>query len=260
LCPLKAARHSAEHRAGSGVDEVRRAGDPVQEALARLVVQVESHLHCPQGVAADPKGQEILVRNRRFVIGRGLEDTPGMKRFSAAQIGLSGEEDVLISNSVNRLRRQGAGARFVHGGATLQEVVVPVLRVGKRREADLAEVEVQIIVSGRSQITSGQIAVTFYQVQPVSEKMQSRELLAGIHALDGTLISDEQALVFDFASSNARERELPRKFILSRDADRFNNQDVLLKLRERVGKTSHYQDYTSHRFQLRRGITTDFDF
>jgi uncharacterized protein (TIGR02687 family) len=209
---------------------------------------------------ADPKGQEILVRNRRFVIGRGLEDTPGMKRFSAAQLGLSGDEDVLISNSVNRLRRQGAGARFVHGGATLQEVIIPVLRVGKRREADLAHVEVQIIVSGRSQITSGQIAVTFYQAQPVSEKMQSRDLLVGIYALDGTLISDEQSLIFDFASANARERELPRKFIMSREADRFNNQDVLLKLRERVGKTSHYQDYASHRFQLRRGITTDFDF
>ena len=53
---------------------------------------------------------------------------------------------------------------------------------------------------------------------------------------------------------------LENKFLLSREADRYNNQDVVLKLRERVGKTSHYQDYTSHRFQLRRGITTDFDF
>ena len=67
-------------------------------------------------------------------------------------------------------------------------------------------------------------------------------------------------LQFDFTSDNAREREMPRKFLLSRDADKFNNQDVFLKLRERVGKTSHYQDYTSHRFQLKRGITTDFDF
>ena len=209
---------------------------------------------------AEPKGAEVLVKNRRFVIGRGLEPTSGMKRFAAAQLGLSGEMDVLIPNSVNRLRRQGSGARFVHGGATLQEIVIPVLRVGKRREADLADVEVQIIVSGRSQITSGQIAVTFYQAQPVSEKMQARELTAGIYALDGTPISDEHQLIFDFVSSNARERELPRKFIFAREADRFNNQDVFLKLRERVGKTSHSQDYASHRFQLRRGISTDFDF
>jgi hypothetical protein len=119
---------------------------------------------------------------------------------------------------------------------------------------------VQILVSGRSLISSGQTAVTLYQVQPVSEKMRPREVLAGIYASDGTLISDEQTLLFDYRSENPREREMPRKFLLSREADRFNNQDVILKLRERVGKTSLYHDYASQRFQLRRGMTTDFDF
>lgn len=209
---------------------------------------------------ADPHGQEILLRNRRFVIGRGLEPTPGMKKFSSANLGLAGDLDVLIPNSINRLRVKGSGSRFVHGGASLQEIVVPVLRVGKQREADVNKVEVQIIVSGRSQITSGQMAVMFYQAQPVSEKVQSRELVAGIYGADGTLISDEHVLQFDFTSENTRDREMPRKFLLSREADKFNNQDVFLKVRERVGKTSHYQDYTSHRFDLKRGITTDFDF
>lgn len=209
---------------------------------------------------ADPQGDEILFRNRRFVIGRGLAPTPGMKHFTPASLGLGGDLEVLIPNSINRMRVKGSGSRFVHGGAALQEVVIPVIRVGKQREADVGQVEVQILVSGRSLISSGQTAVTLYQAQPVSEKMRPRELLAGIYALDGTLISDEFSLTFDFRSENAREREMPRKFLLSRDADRFNNQDVVLKLRERVGKTSHYQDYASQRFELRRGIPTDFDF
>lgn len=209
---------------------------------------------------ADPQGDEILFRNRRFVIGRGLSATLGMKHFTSAALGISGALDVLIPNSINRMRVKGAGSRFVHGGASLQEIVIPVIRVGKQRDADLGQVEVHIFVTGKSLISSGQTAVTLYQVQPVSEKMQARDLLVGIYALDGTLISDEYPLIFDFRSENPREREMPRKFLLSRDADRFNNQDVILKLRERVGKTSHYQDYASHRFQLRRGITTDFDF
>lgn len=36
---------------------------------------------------ADPQGDEILFRNRRFVIGRGLAPTPGMKHFDAAALG-----------------------------------------------------------------------------------------------------------------------------------------------------------------------------
>lgn len=209
---------------------------------------------------ADPSGTEILVRNRRFVIGRKLNETAGMKKFTAGQLGLSGDLDVLIPNSINRMRVKGAGSRFVHGGATLQEVVIPVLRVGKRREADIGKVEVQIIAPNRNLISSGQTSVALYQAQPVSEKQQQRDLVAGIYSQEGTLISDEHQLTFDFASQNPRERELPITFLLSREADRFNNQDVFLKLRERVGKTSHFEDYTSHRFQLRRGISTDFDF
>lgn len=209
---------------------------------------------------ADPQGDEILFRNRRFVIGRGLAPTPGMKHFDAAALGLSGGLDVLIPNSINRMRVKGAGSRFVHGGASLQEVVIPVIRVGKQRETDVGQVEVQIFVSGRNLISSGQTAVTLYQTQAVSEKMRPRELVAGIYATDGTLISDEHTLTFDFRSENAREREMPLKFLLSREADRFNNQDVILRLRERVGKTSVYQDHATQRFQLRRGMTSDFDF
>lgn len=209
---------------------------------------------------ADPDGDEILMRNRRFVIGKGLRETSGMKKFTAAGLGLSGDLDVLIPNSLNRLRVKGAGSRFVHGGATLQEIVVPVIKVGKKRLADVNQVEVQIIVTGRTLVSSGQMAITFYQTQAVSEKIQARDLMAGIFGADGRLISDELSLTFDYTSPNAREREMPCKFLLTRAADDYNNQDVFLKLRERIGKTSHYQDYASQRLQLRRGISTDFDF
>ena len=119
---------------------------------------------------ADPTGDEILSKNRRFVIGKGLKKTSGMKRFSSAELGLNGDMDVLIPNSINRMRVRGAGSRFVHGGASLQEVIIPVIRVGKSREADVGKVDVQIIVPGRSLITSGQTVVTLYQEQAVSEK------------------------------------------------------------------------------------------
>jgi len=208
---------------------------------------------------AKPTGGEILDTNRRFVLGRKLNETGGMKKFRPDELGLKGDIEVLIPNSINRLRKKGAGSRFVHGGATLQEVVIPVVRVGKRRETDVKKVDVQIVVTGKSNISTGQIAVILYQTQPVSEKQQQRNVLAGIYTSDGKLISDEQQLAFDYTSQNARERELPIKFLLSREADRFNHQDVYLKLRERIGNTSHYDDYSSHPFQLRRGISTDFD-
>ncbi|CAN1577158.1 hypothetical protein MCELHM10_04083 [Paracoccaceae bacterium] len=202
----------------------------------------------------------MLVKNRRFVLGKGLPETKGMRKFTSTQLSLTGTIEALIPNSINRLRVKGAGSRFVHGGATLQEIVVPVLQVGKGRDSDVRQVDVQILTNGRNLISSGQFAVNFYQVQPVTDKAQLRQLRAGIYSSNGVLISDSHDLAFDFRSENARERELPCKFLLSRVADQFNNQDVFLKLEERVGKSSHYQDYVSLQFQLRRGISTDFDF
>ena len=133
---------------------------------------------------ADPQGEAILFRNRRFVIGRGLAPTTGMKHFTAKALGLAGDLEVLIPNSINRMRVKGSSSRFVHGGAALQEIVIPVIKVTKKREADVGQVEVQIIVPGRSLISSGQTAVTLYQAEPVSEKMRPRELLAGIYAAE----------------------------------------------------------------------------
>lgn len=203
---------------------------------------------------------KVFVRNRRFVLGQELSATDGLKKFSAAELGLSGDLDILIPNSINRLRVKGAGSRFVHGGASLQEIVVPVIRVGKSRESDVRQVDVQIISGGKSMITSGQIAVVLYQLQPTSDKLHPRQLRAGLYAADGELISDVQELTFGLSSENPREREMSRKFLLSRKADHYNNQDVFLRLEEQVGKTSHFHEYANQRFQLRRGIVTDFDF
>lgn len=142
---------------------------------------------------------------------------------------------MLIPKSINRLRRQGSGSRFVHGGATLQEVVVPVVKINKKRQSDTSAVEVEIIGSSNQMITSSRISVRFYQATAVTEKTQSRQLRAGIYAQSGELISDSHDLVFDFRSDNPREREIPIRFLLSRQADAFNDQEVILKLEERHG-------------------------
>jgi hypothetical protein len=66
--------------------------------------------------------------------------------------------------------------------------------------------------------------------------------------------------VFDFRSENPREREMPVQFLLSRKADEFDGQEVVLRLEEQHAATSHYKEYRSTRYLLRRSFTTDFDF
>lgn len=200
------------------------------------------------------------LRGRRFRLGRGLEEYAGLQKFSTAQLGFSGDIEVQIAKSINRMRVSGSGSRFVHGGATLQEVVVPVLHINKGRQSDVSTVEVEIIRSGSSVITSGQHAVSLYQAAPVSDKVHPRNLRIALYSLTGELISDVHELNFDIDSDNPRDREVNVRLVLSNEADNFNNQDVILKLEGKHGSTTHYVEYKAQRYTLRRSFTSDFDF
>lgn len=208
----------------------------------------------------DAKGDQILFRDRRFVLGKGLSEASSLHKFTPEQLGLAGEVEVQIPKSINRLRLKGSGSRFVHGGASLQEVVIPVLKINKKRQSDVSTVEVDILRGASSVITSGQLAVTMYQAVPVTDKIQSRVLRAGIYTEADELISDLHDLTFDLSSDNPRERELQVRFVLTRKADEVNGKEVILRLEEKHAGTSHYKEYKSLRYLMRRSFTSDFDF
>ena len=207
-----------------------------------------------------PDGDEVLYRDRRFVLGHGLREQPGFRSFTPEQLGLGGTLGVQIPKSINRLRLKGSGSRFVHGGATLQEVVIPVVRINKKRQSDVGKVDVEFIGGGGRTITTGQVAVVLYQTEPVTEKTQARRLRLGLYTLDNDLISDSHDLTFDFVSESPREREQSIRLLLSRKADDVNNQQVELRLEEQVEGTSHFTQYKATRYTIRRSFSSEFDF
>jgi len=274
--------HNLIDKTGDSRDSEERVFDAVEATLQELLKMVKklasanasnllltsdhgfiyqnSPLEASDFSTAQVEGDEVLYRNRRFVLGKGLKPVPELRAFTAAELGLVGEVAVQIPKSINRLRVKGAGSRFVHGGASLQEVVIPVLRVNKKRKSDLSFVEVDILREGKSMITSGQLALMFYQTEPATEKVQPRTLRAGIYTQKGELVSDAHELVFDFVSDNPRDRELQIRFVLTRKADEANGQELTLKLEEKVAGTSHYKEYKTQAYLMRRSFTSDFDF
>jgi len=94
----------------------------------------------------------------------------------------------------------------------------------------------------------------------VTDKVRPRTLRAGIYTQLGDLISDCHNLKFDLASDNPRERELQVRFVLTRKADEANGQEVVLRLGEKHPGTTHYKEYKSLRYLIRRSFTSDFDF
>lgn len=209
-------------------------------------------------LSGEPAGADIARMNRRFVIGKNLSPVDGLQKYNLETLELQGNCEVQIVKSINRLRVKGSGSRYVHGGATLQEIVVPVLKINKKREGDLSYVDVDII-SGMQVITSGQKAVRFYQQQPVEGKLLPRKLEVALYSQDDKLISDKHELLFDFAGKEPRDREITCGLVLTRDAEKYNGQEIVLKLRELESGTTYYKDYLTRKYQLRRQLV-DLDF
>jgi len=206
-----------------------------------------------------PAGK-FFADNRRYVMGTQLQDNDGFKRFTSEQLGLEGNFEVQIPKGINRLRQQGSGSQYVHGGASLQEILIPVVRINKKRTSDTRQVDVRIVTGSKTVISTGQLSFRLYQEEAVTDKVQARTVTVGLYASDGTLISDQHEFTFDLTAQNERERDRLVQLILSKEADSFENQSVYVRLKEQESGTSHYVDYGSAEYTLRRSFKTDFDF
>ncbi len=209
-------------------------------------------------LSTQPQGDDIKVVNRRFVLGRGLKVDPAFATFQAAQLGLEGDLEVQVPKSIHRLRMAGGGSRFVHGGATLQEIVVPVLAVNKKRRSDTRLVNVEVWPES-DKITTGQVVVRLFQTEPVNDKVQPRTLRAGLYVGE-TLISNMENLIFDQASADKRDRYQSARMLLSQESSDYNNRAVEFRLEEQIPNTNQWRVFAKAVYTLKRSFTSDFDF
>lgn len=209
-------------------------------------------------VSETPQGDAVTKTNRRYVLGRSLKPSPSFMTFTSAQAGLAGDLDIQIPKSIHRIPQPGAGTRYVHGGASLQEVVVPVISVNKKRKSDVRPVNVDLMPE-TDKITTGQLAVKLLQREAVTDKIHSRQVRLGLYVGD-TLISDQPVLTFDSASDDQRARYQKAVLYLTQDADQYNNRPAELRLEEPIPNTTQWKPFSKGNYTIKRSFSTDFDF
>jgi uncharacterized protein (TIGR02687 family) len=205
-----------------------------------------------------PEADAWTYRNRRFAFGKGIAAAPGVKVFSSNELDLSGEWSAAFPLSLGRFPLQGSGKRYVHGGVSLQEVVVPVIRIHKARADDTGRVEVEIL-RAPTKITTGQLSIALFQDRAAVDKTLPRTLRVGVFAKDGTALSEARTISFDSRDPEPRNRESSLLLTLSHEADAYNNSEVELRLDETIPGTNQTVTYRVHRLKLQKPFTSDFD-
>lgn len=194
--------------------------------------------------------------SRRFVAAGELPDSEALIEMDASRLGLEGDFEVGLPRGTRRLRLRGSGARFVHGGMTLQETVVPCVTV-RRTASGKAGREVAVdLLTGAKVITGSLVHFDLYQEEPVGDGVLPASLRVGLYDADGTLRSESRPVEMASASANAEERRVPVELTVAREA--ANGARLTLRVERRYGATSKYKTIAEATYVVRRNFGMDF--
>jgi uncharacterized protein (TIGR02687 family) len=159
-------------------------------------------------LAEKPKG--TLRAKKRYLLGRNIGRTPqawcGSTAVTAGTEPGEGSLDFWVPKGASRFHFAG-GARFVHGSAMPQEIVVPLITVRERdtEKTKARPVEFSLLGASNKVVTNTQ-RFEFIQTEPVSDKVWPRTVLISLRDKDRP-VSNEQTLTFDSASALMDERK-----------------------------------------------------
>lgn len=156
-----------------------------------------------------------LYTKRRFLLTNEETDIPGTKCLSLDYIN-NDDVYVTVPKGVDVFKLKGPGLNYVHGGLSLEEVIVPVIEVkSKKGGKNQRTVELQLIGSN-NKITNYDTMLTFFQKENVSKTILPLEASIYFEDDDGNKISNEVIIFADKNSEYSQDRQFKEKFTLKR--------------------------------------------
>lgn len=196
------------------------------------------------------QGGTCYIENRRFVIGSGLWDGNGAKSWRSEDVGLKPGIDIQVCKGINRIRKQGSGSRFIHGGSMPQEIVVPVLHINIKKNTDVGQVNVDIL-GKQANITTASLSVKLYQVDIANEKTKGVTLRLGFYDSTGDIVSDSVVMTFDSTNNDSLQREQKHTFRFKNTISQLNGQEVVLRMERQIENTDQYAPYREEVYKVK---------
>ena len=185
--------------------------------------------------------KNTVKTHKRFILGKKLNETDNTF-FGNTRITARTDDgmDFLLPKGTNRFNFMG-GARFYHGGAMLQEIVIPVVSVSEMSGVRLEKSEVRTVgvslLGAYKKLVTNRPVYQFIQTDPVSDRMKALTLKISLR--DGNdLISNEETVTFDSGSASLDERRKSVKLVL---------------------KTGHYDNKKEYFLVLRNTDDTEYE-
>jgi uncharacterized protein (TIGR02687 family) len=274
--------HNAIDARGDNSKTEREVFDAVEEAFKELILLINNLVNNVTAtniiITADhgfiykrgnlmesdkiSKGSiEDAYENRRFVLSTKTLELDGTLTFDMEYLLGPGTSLKYISpRGVNRFKVQGTGANYVHGGTSLQEILIPVIKFKNDRSKDskneVTKVDVKLTSITRK-ITNTISYLEFFQTEKIEDKRVPLRLKVYFADEDGNRISNENIIIADSKSETYEERSFREKFVLkNRKYDKTKKYYLIMEDEEETVE----KIYDKIPFIIDIAISDDFGF
>lgn len=175
---------------------------------------------------------DILEYKRRYAIVRGTGDACGVTT-NLNELGRA-DLNAVFPMKCMRFRLQGGGSGYMHGGPSLHEMMIPLVRYQNRKAGQKgfsAITKTNVMLMGENRRISNNIfTLSFYQKEPCVGKIQPRTIIARLEDAQGRIISDEHRLICDLTAVENNQRTLRVTFrLLGSSYDRSAEYNLTLR-------------------------------
>lgn len=154
---------------------------------------------------------DIIDRNRRSIITKEDREIDGLFKVNLDYLGKENKGIfAYIPKSDIRFKTQGGGSNYVHGGATLQEIIVPLIYYKHKRSTyknyrESKDVTLKLL-NTRNKVTTSEFGLTFFQVEQVSEEYVATTYEVYMVDADDNIISNKEKIIADSKNDRPEER------------------------------------------------------
>jgi hypothetical protein len=152
------------------IDEVL---EKLRKSIRRLAAMEVTHIiitadhghlfqeNIEKGMHMDAPGGETRKIHRRYWIGSGGKTGEGFIRLPLKRLGYETSFEIAFPRALSCFRAKGGSTAYMHGGVSLQEIIIPLIHLERKEPKPAAGEAAQIeLVLGTKKITSRFFSVT----------------------------------------------------------------------------------------------------
>ena len=252
-------------------NEVFKACEESIEEIHRLIHRLTMYLSAPKFFVTADHGflykrdklhefdkvsydREICAySNKRFLLTTQKVNEPGMKSRLMAYM-----NNLYVTTPIGAdiFKVAGGGQNYVHGGSSLQEMLIPVIELTTNTRAVAYDYVDVILTSVNRKVTNLITYFDFIQTEKVTDTMKARSLVAYFTTEDGEKISFDVPIVANSREDAPEKRTFHEKFTLKSREYKYGDKYYLV-LADANDEKNILQQYE---FMIDIAFVDDFGF